>query len=68
MRAPIAICLFLVLAGCADVPAWDRGNLAKPHMAPDPHPAQRQLLEHVYSSREGGSAGAVGQGGGCGCY
>jgi hypothetical protein len=54
--------------GCAEVPVWERGNLAKPHMAADPMPQQRTLQEHVYSSREAGSAGATGQGDGCGCY
>ncbi|HTO49625.1 MAG TPA: DUF4266 domain-containing protein [Burkholderiales bacterium] len=68
MRKSTAIALLFVVAGCAEVPAWDRGNLAQPHMAPDPFPAQRALLEHVYSSREGSTAGAAGQGGGCGCY
>jgi len=58
----------LLLAGCAQVPAWDRGNLARPHMAQEPHPAQRALSDHVYSSREVGAAAASGQGGGCGCY
>ena len=62
------LCLMIILSGCAEVHPWDRGNLAKPEMEQEPHPAQRALREHVYSSREAGSAGATGQGGGCGCY
>ncbi len=55
-------------SGCAGVPAWERGDLARPEMALEPQPGQRALQEHVYSSREAGAAGATGQGGGCGCY
>lgn len=71
MRHPLGVMLLAVASvacGCAEVPVWERGNLAKPHMAADPLPGQRGLNEHVYSSREAGSAGASGQGGGCGCY
>lgn len=64
----IAALVFLFVTGCAEVPAWERGNLARPQMAADPQPDQRALTEHVYSSREAGSAAAAGQGGGCGCY
>ena len=64
----LSLASLLALAGCADVPAWERGNLAQPHMAADPLPGQRSLQEHIYSSRESGAAGAAGQGGGCGCY
>lgn len=63
-----ALCLIVALAGCAPVAPWQRGNLAKPQMAPEPHPAQRAMQDHVYGSREAGAAGASGQGGGCGCY
>ena len=71
MTPNLRIMLFAVVCsacGCAEVPVWERGNLAKPHMAADPLPGQRSLNEHVYSSREAGSAGASGQGCGCGCY
>jgi hypothetical protein len=61
-------CLLGSVSGCAEVPAWERGTLARQEMAQEPQPAQRALLEHVYSSREAGAAGAAGQGGGCGCY
>lgn len=60
--------LVLALAGCAHVPAWERGNLAKPQMAFDLDPSQTALREHVYSSREAAMQGAGAVGGGCGCY
>ncbi len=58
----------LVLGGCATVHPWERGNLARPDMAVEPHPEQRALRDHIHASREAGVAGAAAQGGGCGCY
>jgi hypothetical protein len=60
--------LGIALSGCTVVQPWERGNLAKPQMSAEPHPAQREALEHVYRSREATSRGASAQGGGCGCY
>ncbi len=69
---PVAGVLVVLLAwltgGCAEVAVWERGDLARPDMALEPHPTQRAIQDHVYSSREAGAAGALGQGGGCGCY
>ncbi len=65
---PLIIALAVALAGCASVPAWERGNLAKPQMAFDLEPSQTALREHVYSSREAAMQGAGAVGGGCGCY
>jgi hypothetical protein len=67
--------LFLALAfalgagatGCADVQPWERGNLAKPHMALDPNPATSAMRMHAYVSREAASGGDSADGGGCGC-
>ena len=67
-RVALLIACASLLGGCATVEAWDRGNLAKPQMAAEPHPPQREALDHVYRSREGTSRGASAQGGGCGCY
>lgn len=64
----ILICSLILLPGCSTVAPWERGNLAKPQMAAEPNPMQRLMLDHAYSSREAGSAGAAGAGGGCGCY
>lgn len=58
-----------ILAGCSHVSPWERGNLAKPHMALDPHPLQSTIRSHHYGSREAGAASnASAGGGGCGCY
>lgn len=64
--------LTLLLAGaglsaCAPVQPWERGDLAKPHMALDPDPRLSALRAHVFTSREAASGGASAQGGGCGC-
>jgi hypothetical protein len=56
------------LSGCAEVAPWERGHLAKPHMALEPHAASRMLREHSYMSREAALGGLAGGGGGCGCY
>lgn len=58
----------LCMTGCAPVAAWERGTLAKPHMALDPRPALSALRAHNYGSREAASGGSSAGGGGCGCY
>jgi starvation-inducible outer membrane lipoprotein len=58
----------ILLPGCATVPPWERGNLAKPQMAFDLNPAQTALREHAYGSREAAISGDAAAGGGCGCY
>jgi hypothetical protein len=60
--------LGFLLAGCAPVAPWERGHLAKPHMALEPVPAQRALREHTYGAREAATGGSSAGGGGCGCY
>jgi hypothetical protein len=69
-RALAALLLGAAFAacGCAEVEPWERGRLARPHMALEPDPLQRALRSHTYTSREGAAAGDVGKGGGCGCY
>jgi hypothetical protein len=64
----ILLVLMLCLHGCANVQPWERGNLAKPQMALDPHPLQSSLRAHNYGSREAGASSTGAQGGGCGCY
>ena len=60
--------LALLLGGCSVVQPWERGNLAKPVMAPDPSPLQSSLRVHFYASREAAGAATFGAaGGGCGC-
>jgi hypothetical protein len=58
----------IALPGCADVAPWERGNLAKPHMALEPHPEQGAFRDHIYRGREAASGGSAASGGGCGCY
>lgn len=60
--------LFGLLSGCSTVEPWERGNLAKPIMVPDPLPLQSSLRVHIYASREAAGAATSGAtGGGCGC-
>ncbi len=60
--------IIAMLNGCGlKVAAWERGNLAKPHMALDPEPARSVLREHVQVSKESASGGGSTSGGGCGC-
>jgi hypothetical protein len=64
------LCLFLLiplLSSCAEVQPWQRGTLAKPQMALDPHPMRGSLIAHVRSAREAASGGVTEDGGGCGC-
>ncbi len=71
--APLALSALLLavaacLPGCAKVAPWERGNLAKPHMALDPSPMQSMARSHHYGSREASTGGGTAGGGGCGCY
>lgn len=58
----------MYLTACVSVQPWEKGHLAKPHMALDPHPLQSGLRAHNYGSREAGASSGAAQGGGCGCY
>ena len=63
----VSIGLLLIMSGCAgieEVPAWERGYLAKTGMQWDNFPREGRLAGHVYTSKEASSGGA---GGGCGC-
>jgi len=53
--------------GCTAVEPWERGNLAKAHMALDPNPTDSAMRAHAYSSREAATGGDSAAGGGCGC-
>jgi hypothetical protein len=65
--AAVASTMGASLAGCAAVAPWDRGDLAKPHMAPDPDPMRTAMRVHIFASREAASGAAAATGGGCGC-
>lgn len=64
----LLLVLSLSMAGCSTVAPWERGNLAKPHMALETNPGQRVVRVHVYNSREAAAGGDSAGGGGCGCY
>ncbi|MGH8533628.1 MAG: DUF4266 domain-containing protein, partial [Gammaproteobacteria bacterium] len=66
--AALLIGLSVWVSGCAAVAPWERGHLAKPHMALEPNPALRALRNHTYMSREAALSGGSAAGGGCGCY
>lgn len=57
----------LLLAACAEVKPWQKGNLAKSHMAFDTDPVESKYLQHLYVSKEGASGGYGIGAGGCGC-
>ncbi len=64
----LPLCLSaLLLSGCVQVAPWERGYLAKPQMALEPHPGQTLLREHIYGGRESATGGTAASGGGCGC-
>jgi len=64
------VCTVLLLAalgGCATVPPWERGTLAKPVMSVDPPPQEKQQKLRTYGAKEAGAAATGVGGGGCGC-
>jgi hypothetical protein len=68
MRAtPVPILLLIVLgeAGCAHVPAYDRGRLAHPTMAPGY--SQSAGRAHMQLVHEGAAGGEANPASGCGC-
>ena len=72
MKSRIAILLSITLvtlvSGCTiDLKPWQRGNLAKTHMAVEPDGLQRTIREQVVTSKESASGGYSVVGGGCGC-
>ncbi|WP_348757879.1 DUF4266 domain-containing protein [Candidatus Methylocalor cossyra] len=60
--------LALSAAACSPVQPWQRGVLAKPHMALEPYPLQNAFRDHDYRSREAALGSGSHGGGGCGCY
>ena len=64
----ISISLIVMGSGCAiDLKPWQRGTLAKDHMAVEPDGLQRIIREQVVTSKESASGGYSVVGGGCGC-
>lgn len=67
VRSLLTFLLVALLAGCATTKPWQREQLAKPVMAPDPDPDRDALRHHLLGVREGAVGGLGGGGGGCGC-
>lgn len=67
LLVPLVISAALALGGCTAVAPWERGVLAKPHMALESDRAAAYRAQ-VQSSREAGYSMPFGEGGGCGCY
>ena len=64
----LGLTALLLVSACSNVAPWERGRLAKSHMALVPNPMQSALQGHTYGAREAASSGGSAQGGGCGCY
>ena len=67
LMALVSLGAIFWLTGCAAVEPWERGNLAKPHMALDPNPTHSAMRAHAFTSREAAAGGNSAEGGGCGC-
>ncbi|MGR8934211.1 MAG: DUF4266 domain-containing protein [Gammaproteobacteria bacterium] len=70
ISAPAAL-LFgaaICITGCSNVAPWERGHLAKAHMALEPYPEESAWRGHIYGSREAAAGKETAGGGGCGCY
>jgi hypothetical protein len=67
MNRYIAVFLLFLLGGCTAVAPWQKGDLARPHMAFDPDPLETRFKQHSYSSKEAASGGYGVGGGNCGC-
>ena len=57
----------ITLWGCAEVKPWQKGTLAKSHMAFEPDTVEQKYKQHVYFSKEGSAGGYGISAGGCGC-
>jgi hypothetical protein len=61
-------CIVLCCTSCAvKIAPWERGILAKPHMAVEAKPMETAIRQHIYASKEASVGGMGAGGGGCGC-
>ena len=58
---------FALVSACARTRPYQREDLSRPEMAPDPDPDEAALHQHLLGTREGAVGGFGGGGGGCGC-
>lgn len=65
----IALGALGALNGCAltPVPAWEKGQLARPDMLLQGDALANRFNEHIYASKEAAAGGNAVGGGGCGC-
>lgn len=64
----IIVAVALQCTACAaNVKPWERGTLAKAHMAVEPDPLERTIREQIVTSKEAASGAFTVEGGGCGC-
>ncbi|MCF7971979.1 MAG: DUF4266 domain-containing protein [Methylococcaceae bacterium] len=59
--------LLVFLSACTQVKPWERGNLALPQMALEGDAQEAGVRHHTFASKESGTGGYGGAGGGCGC-
>ena len=62
-----AISLLLLTACTPNISPWERGILAKPHMAIQSNTLESSLRKHIQVSKEASTGGHSVGGGGCGC-
>jgi hypothetical protein len=68
LKKYVIVLIFLFsLLSCQSVKPWERGILAKPHMALEPEPGLAGMRQHIFFSKEAASGGSSVGGGGCGC-
>ncbi|WP_031434390.1 DUF4266 domain-containing protein [Methylomarinum vadi] len=64
----ICLGISILLSACSPaIKPWERGTLAKPHMALQPNAIEASLRRHMQLSKEASSGGHSAGGGGCGC-
>ena len=66
-RVLVGIGLVMMLGGCAVVPVYRRGVLARPAMQDPIWPMIQASNQHMLEVREASRGGTGSTGGGCGC-
>jgi len=66
-RVGLALCLVVLLPGCATILPFERERLSRPDMSMASSPELMQAEGHATEVREGAMGGLGGAGGGCGC-
>jgi hypothetical protein len=67
MRTLLLLIAIGLVGGCATTKPYQRGDLAREVMNPDPDDDRQALRHHMLGTREGAVGGFGGGGGGCGC-